>query len=33
MPPRPDQLAVATFNVENLDPGDAPAKFDDAGRR
>jgi predicted extracellular nuclease len=25
--PGPDQLAVATFNVENLDPGDGPAKF------
>src|SRR5207244_5774758 len=24
----PNQLAVATFNVENLDPGDGPAKFD-----
>jgi len=23
-----DQLSVATFNVENLDPGDGPAKFD-----
>ena len=23
-----DQLAVATFNVENLDPSDGPAKFD-----
>ena len=26
--PRRDQLAVATFNVENLDPGDGPAKFE-----
>ena len=25
---RADELAVATFNVENLDPGDPPAKFD-----
>ena len=27
-PAAPDQLAVATFNVENLDPGDGAAKFD-----
>ncbi|HEX2036947.1 MAG TPA: endonuclease/exonuclease/phosphatase family protein [Chloroflexota bacterium] len=26
--PAPDQLALATFNVENLDPGDGPARFD-----
>jgi predicted extracellular nuclease len=26
--PRADQLAIASFNVENLDPGDGPAKFD-----
>ena len=26
-PANPDQLAVATFNVENLDPADGPAKF------
>ena len=25
--PTPDQLAVGTFNVENLDPTDPPAKF------
>lgn len=24
-----DEIAVATFNVENLDPGDGPAKFDE----
>ncbi len=27
-PAGPDELAVATFNVENLDPGDPQAKFD-----
>ena len=26
--PRLAQLAIATFNVQNLDPGDGPAKFD-----
>ena len=26
--PRPDELTVATFNVENLDPKDPQAKFD-----
>jgi predicted extracellular nuclease/plastocyanin/subtilisin-like proprotein convertase family protein len=26
--PGPNQLAVGTFNVENLDPGDGQAKFD-----
>ncbi|HXV34596.1 MAG TPA: Ig-like domain-containing protein [Gaiellaceae bacterium] len=26
-PARSDELAVATFNVENLDPGDGPAQF------
>ena len=26
--PRPNELAVATFNVENLDPGDPQDKFD-----
>jgi predicted extracellular nuclease len=27
-----DQLSVATFNVENLDPGDGPTKFDRLAR-
>ena len=27
---RQHQLSVATFNVENLDPADGPAKFADA---
>jgi uncharacterized protein len=27
--PGPNDLAVATFNVENLDPNDGPAKFDE----
>jgi predicted extracellular nuclease len=26
-PPAPQQVAIATFNVENLDPGDGAAKF------
>ena len=31
-PAGPRALAVATFNVENLDPTDPPAKFDDLAR-
>jgi uncharacterized protein len=27
--PKQNELSVATFNVENLDPGDPPSKFDD----
>jgi len=30
--PAPDQLAVASFNVENLDPGDPAEKFDRLAR-
>ena len=30
--PAANELAVATFNVENLDPSDPPDKFDAAGR-
>src|SRR5262249_18367290 len=31
-PPAPNQLAVATFNVENLAPGDPQDKFDALAR-
>src|SRR5262249_20712963 len=31
-PVAPGQLAIATFNVENLDPGDGAVKFDHLAR-